>query len=206
MSRGTEWSARPMRSKYSRTGSRARRRPASTRGTGFTLLELIVTLALVGLLTGIVSVGLGRFGASAERSAAMRGVVGALAAARIEAMRTRSAHTVRVRVSVEGVAAETSGARAGRRAWVARGLRMVNETGRERSEVSAAFDSAGRTRERLWLVRERESGDSRDAAGGDGGGGGGVAGRIWRIEFDPVSGAPNLRAPGEEAGGSRRSR
>jgi len=167
-----------------------------TRGTGFTLLELIVTLALVGLLAGIVSVGLGRFGASAERSAAMRGVVGALAAARIEAMRTSKAHSVRVLVSAQSVEAETAGAQARRRRWPASGLRLVDESGRVKAEVTAEFDSAGRTREREWRVEEGGPSANPGSAGN-----GGV--RIWRIEFDPISGAPGLRAPDEEASGSR---
>ncbi len=162
------------------------------RSGGFTLLELLITLGLIGLLVGIVTVALGRFSRAAENRAALIGVVNALTAARVEAMRT--SRPVRVTVEIaEGVVRVDEGV-ADRESRYRTGLvQFRDEQGNAAPSAVAEFDTLGRTRERLWLVEEG-SGRSASPAGqvlpGE-------AVRIWRIEFDPVSGAPVLRTPGD---------
>lgn len=162
------------------------------RSGGFTLLELLITLGLIGLLVGIVTVALGRLSRASENRAALSGVVNALTTARVEAMRT--SRPVRVTVEIaEGVVRVAEGV-ADRESRYRTGLvQFRDEQGGAATTAVAEFDTLGRTRERLWRIEE---GSSR-SVGPAGQVSPSEAVRIWRIEFDPVSGAPVLRSPGE---------
>lgn len=191
-----------MRLRFSRTGRRSAR--------GFTLLELILTLAILGLAAGLVGVSIGRLSRTTETRSALTEIVNTLAAARIEAMRGGESRTVRVRfhegrVLISGgrdVVAPSEMTREdapeGReaRALRARALRFVDEHGREQEGREARFGALGRTRERVWLVA--------DGAGAEAPAGRKV--RIWRIEFDPISGAPVLRWPGTDSASEQEAR
>lgn len=59
----------------------------SSRRKGFTLIELIVVIALIAIMTGLAAPGFVRFQRSSELTGAANSLIGAMAAARAEAMR-----------------------------------------------------------------------------------------------------------------------
>lgn len=184
-----------MQSRFSRTDrgpASPRRRRRSLQARGFTLLELLITLALAGLLVGVVTVGLGRMTRASENRAALIGIVNALTVARVEAMRTSRPVRVAVEVSDGRVLVrEGIGDRVSR--YPVSGIQLRDGDGRPATSAAAEYDTLGRTRERVWRFEEAPhspgTGPAQVGAAG--------AVRIWRIEFDPVSGAPVLRSPGE---------
>lgn len=155
-------------------------------------MELLITLALIGLVVGVVTVAIGRLSRASENRAALIGVVNALTVARVEAMRT--SRPVRVSVEINDGVVRVDGGLADQDFRYRTGpLQLLDAHGQGVASAEAEFDSLGRTRERLWRIGEGEasSGDLAAQLGGSG------KVRIWRIEFDPVSGAPVLRSPGE---------
>jgi len=155
-------------------------RGARVSGGGFTLLEIIVVVLMIGLIAGLIAGSLGRSVGAARERETLGALVGILQTARIEAMETQSAKDVQVRLVGEQLNV-TAGSRTRSVAWA--GLVPVDERGRGVSRLRAAFDPAGRTRERFWHF-----------APGEG------SARMRTIEFDPVSGVPSVRADAAEPG------
>ena len=186
-------------------------------GRGLTLLELVVVLALVGLVSGLVLTGIGRGGAAQAESAAIREIERSLVTARVDAMRSGSEREVVVELLGESVLVRSGG----RDRTVERGgLAMVDEDGRPLDVLAARFASDGRTDQRLWrmpgegvdlqrafdlgLLREAEYAEHLDEAVVDRtAAASGIGGRLWLIRFDPVSGAPRVQRIGEGGGRGR---
>ncbi len=153
-----------------------------SRGTGFTLIEVILVVVLVGGIAGVIAVGLAGRSVGAERRRAVGGLVAELATARVEAMRTGRPVEAEAWVREGRLEFESGDRRTG---WPVRRLGFVDERGRILERVGVRYQASGRADVRRWgLV---DPGESARAA----------AGRIGWIEFDAVSGAAFLRREGE---------
>lgn len=169
-----------MRSPSSRTADRAGAAPRRA----FTTLEILLALALLALVAGIVAIGVARTSSAAAREHAVRAIERALLTARVDAMRFSDTRVVVIEavdggLRVVGSAAEGAG-------FLRTDLEPVGEGGDRLPRLEAAFDSAGRTRERAWTLAPRTASNT-----------------IVAIEFDPVSGAPRVeQRPRASADGS----
>ncbi|MEO1057843.1 MAG: prepilin-type N-terminal cleavage/methylation domain-containing protein [Actinomycetota bacterium] len=151
-----------------------------TDARGFSLLELILVLALAGLIMGVVAVSVGR---TSPRTVG-REVVDFLAIARVEAMRETREITVSIEQDGQTLVARRPGIE---RSWSLPGAVLQADVAAgaldlaaptaptEMTVLSADFLPDGRTDARLWEFNEADGGS-----------------RIFSIEFDPVSGAPRL--------------
>lgn len=140
--------------------------------TGFTLFEILIVLAIAGMIAGLVAVGAGRSGGAA-RGAALADLTVMLEAARVRAMRTAALVTVAAWADDDGVLmAQEDGEPP--RCWERTGVLVVDEFARPIARAEARFEPSGRTRTTRW----------RFAAKAD------PTGTIHIIEFDPISGAP----------------
>ncbi len=154
-------------------------RGGSAARQGFSLIEVVLVLAVLGVAASVVAVGLNRSGSSARQRAAVEGVLAALSSARLEAMKSQS------RVRVELAPGEAAGtlrlARASEARWWhetglapslgATELASTGESGGVRREpasrvvderanvgrsaaVAVTFDSSGRADRAAWLLAE----------------------------------------------------
>lgn len=143
--------------------------------TGFSLLELVIVVAVLALAAAAVGASLGRIGSGARQRAAIDAIVSTLAMARLDAMRSQT------RVRVELTPLDQKGSiriAAGDRSseWSATGLaptlgliEQLPDAGGVRRETSfqtvdelantgraapleAVFDSAGRASRSLWRL------------------------------------------------------
>lgn len=139
----------------------------SATGRGFTLLELIVVLAIAGLVLGITAAALYRSSASSARKRAMEEMVIALGATRVEAMRRASAIEIEVSTSDNEVTL-VAGDRT--RTWEAPGLVA-------QSAMKSTFEPSGLIRARAWRFADTTHSQAT----------------LFTVVFDPISGAPALR-------------
>jgi prepilin-type N-terminal cleavage/methylation domain-containing protein len=150
------------------------------RGRGFTLLELLAVVVIVGLVATALATSVGAPSDGARRGRAMESLRDFLAIVRVEALQRREAREARVWIE-DGRLRASDGVRD--RAWRAPGLlfstegldrdgaRRLIETGAR----SVRFSPAGRTIERRWVFDATASG-----------------GTIHELTFDPISSAPSI--------------
>jgi prepilin-type N-terminal cleavage/methylation domain-containing protein len=168
------------------------------RRLGFTLLELIIVVALLGLMAGVVGVRVASGSQVSKERSALDAMVTVLATTRVEGMRTTGASQC-VTLAMEGGQLVLS-APGQRRELAGQGLRLIDATAEPMAGVEACFDGAGRTTERIWWFMSEtvnrtellnaellkapwdEAGSVRRN----------VQGQVWRIVFDPVSGSPRV--------------
>lgn len=181
------------------------------RGRGFTLIEVLLVLAVVGILSSVILVGVGRGSGARGERAFIEQVERALVTARVEAMRSRSEREVLLRFEGEQAAIVGTGREV---RLSSGGVRAVDERGLVVDEVAVRFGADGRTETRLWRLagagvdtqraydlglladglrgpEELLQGRERETAVGSG-----IAGRLWLVRFDPVSGVPRLSVVG----------
>lgn len=140
---------------------------------GFTMLELVVVLALLALVVGLVLPSLGSWSRAGRARDAVFGVQAVLLTERAEAMRRAERRSVELLVDERGLSVKAG---EDQRAWDAPGLRVRDAKGAIVTRASAEFDGSGRTGARRWTIEPSDGG-----------------GTLWAIEFDPVSGAAELR-------------
>ncbi len=166
---------------------------------GFTLLEVVIVLALIGLLGGIALVGVSRGGTRAAQDEAVRAIERRLLEARVDAMQRTRVNAVRAEFRADGLVLSGSG-----REERIEGLEMVaiDERGREVEALEVAFGPSGRADALVWRIagenlnrqRAYDLGlleEGRLEPGGDAATRG-IGGRLWLIRFDPVSGVPSV--------------
>jgi len=142
------------------------------RRAGFTLFEVLIVLAIAGMIAGLVAIGAGRSGGAA-RAAAIADLSVMLEGARVRAMRTASPVTVAAWADDTGALVAQQADDLPRR-WDRAGIVVVDDLARPIARAEARFEPSGRTRATRW----------RFAAEAD------PTGTIHFIEFDPISGAP----------------
>lgn len=140
----------------------------------FTLLELVIVIALVAMIAGLVLPAVGGWSRAGRAREAMLGLHGLLLTERVEAMRQASVRRVEVTMERQELVARVTDEEP--RRWPVGAVTMRDARGREAEKLVAEFSATGRTTARRWVFEQAEG--SRDASG-----------TLWRIEFDPVSGA-----------------
>jgi len=181
--------------------------PVRASSRAFTLLELVIVLATLGLIVGVTAPRLVRSGARAQAERAVRGLNDALVTQRAEAIRSMTGARLFIagRTGPEELAVRL--VRSNEPDAVADALQTALI---ERGESIEPFETLGvwegvtlrSSPDRppaLWDVRtlifepgggarlEGEDGSiALVASGGDG--------TIWRIGFDPISGSPRITA------------
>ncbi len=156
-------------------GNRASWRDGSPRHpASFTLIETLLVVAIVAVIAAVLAGGLLRSAGRTARRATLAGIVETAAATRLEALRTGRATSVTVSQRGEELSVESP---RGSRPMEGAGLALCNERGEAVAMVGAEFDSDGRTACRQWRLAVGAAGE-RD--------------KMWRIEFDPLSGVPRL--------------
>lgn len=150
----------------------------------FSLIELLAVIAILALVATTVGMASGGGSLATKQHRAVAELAGLVGLVRAEAMKTSSDQTAQI-TSIEGVLALKAGER--ERHWknvalvIAGQGRTVEETPRREVErVDVAFDGLGRTRDRVIVFDGRKGG-----------------GRMWALEFDPISGAPKVVDLGE---------
>ena len=154
--------------------------PSRDAAAGFSLLELLIVVAMMGLIAGLVSVRLLASTRAAQQRDAVDGIRLALADARVQAMRRGGRETVQVMYEPEGRRLDVVWMDQSR-TWTNAPVEPVDDRGRGMDDFEAVFDGEGRTRARAWRFKAGEGGDT-----------------IFAIEFDPISGVPRSRRMTEE--------
>jgi len=139
---------------------------------GFSLLEVVVVVAILAMMAGVVATGVGRSAESHLRRAAVAGLLDELMRARIQAMKT--AQRVSLVASMKGEELSAMWSDRTRR-WPLKGVRF-QDVGQESAAMArAVFDPDGRTAQRTWAFQALDGGQS-----------------LIEIHFDPISGTPQL--------------
>lgn len=168
----------PRRSAPPRQPSRDRN--ARRARAAFSLLETLIVLVILGLTAALVAASIGAGARVTRERAAVTAVLDALWAARTQALST--AAPVRLVLRAEpGHLAWTKDALPARRV-AADGLVPIDQLSRP-AQLDARFAPSGRTDAQSWRIT------STPPASGT------APVRIWRIDFDPISGAPALFDP-----------
>lgn len=180
------------------------------RGTvrrGFTLLELLVTLAVIALASAVVVAAFGGIGVGARQRAALDGVVAGLSRARLSALQSQARVEARLALAqVEGKSAVLSlSGGPWERSWAGTGLVPTAGVGEDvgvaggvrksamgalggadetanlgvGAALSVVFDAGGRADRALWRLAEDGRG-SASAGAGSASGGASVGGPVGR--------------------------
>ena len=158
---------------------------------GFTLLELIVVLAIAGLLAGVVVFGLGAGSQGREHRSAITHLASELQLARVSAMQQGGALRVSIRLTPDALECEYASIT---RRFPCRelGIATIDSKAPPEEWSGVLFRADGRTdSRRIAFARE-----------------GGSDTLLPYIEFDPISGAIELGratdAPPRDQGGADR--
>ncbi|MFI4855419.1 MAG: Tfp pilus assembly protein FimT/FimU [Phycisphaerales bacterium JB065] len=166
---------------------------------GFTLFELVIVLALIGLLGGVALVGVSSRGRRGAHDEAVRAIERRLLEARVDAMQRTRVNRVRVEFRDDRLVLLGYG---GEAVVEGPGLSALDELARDLDALEVSFAPHGRADVLVWRIADEELDRQRaydlgllDAGrvldGGDAATSG-IGGRLWLIRFDPVSGAPSV--------------
>jgi prepilin-type N-terminal cleavage/methylation domain-containing protein len=138
----------------------------------FSLLELLIVLALLGMIAALVAPAALRMSLGDPRDTDVAKLTESLAAARLDALREGASAVVRL----EGKNGELAASWTDQRIeWSEWRLTIVDDTERAMDTLQMRFAATGRADRRDIRLLEPDTG------------------RMWRIEFDPVSGVPSWR-------------
>lgn len=166
-----DWCQRPMRSRsLDNADSRARS------AQGFTLIELIVVLAVVSLMAGVVTAGLASGSPERRNRATIRHATTLLTTVRLSALGAQRHEACTLRTDAHSLMAMVDD-RETRQSRL-EGLALDAP----RQEITVWFAPDGRASERQVQFKPLES-----------------DGPAWTIEFDPLSGTPVARREMKEA-------
>ena len=140
--------------------------------SGFSLLELLVVLALLGMVAALVAPGVVRMSLGDPRNTDVSELSDTLAGARLDALRRSTSTVVTLRVAEGGLTAQWGD---DARAWADWPLAIVDEGQRVFDSAQVRFSATGRADRREIRLLEADTG------------------RMWRIEFAVASGAPQWR-------------
>ena len=152
---------------------------ADRRVKGFTLFELIIVLAIMGMLAGVVAVGVGRSSGIRHQRDAITNIASQLQLARVEAMKRGEQIEATITLNESGIGCGFAGRE---HEFPCAGLEIAAVDGQEPPEgwdvegVRILFEADGRTRSRVIAFA----------------GAGGSDTLLPHIEFDPISGAIEL--------------
>lgn len=169
----------------SQSSATAKARPA------FTLLELIIVLAIAGMLAAVAAVGIASSSQTREHRNAINHLSAQLRLARIAAMKKGEPVAVSISIAPDAIACEFADART---EIPARNLRIAAINGAEPPEQweGLTFEPDGRTTARSIAFASAQTSDTL----------------LPTIEFDPISGAIELGrakdAPPRDQGGADR--
>lgn len=138
----------------------------------FSLLELLIVLALLAMVAALVGPVALRMSLGDPRDTDVSELTNALAAARLDALREGASSSIRLAVDDGSLTASWSDQRIGWSDWK---LAVLDDDGSVQDALQLRFAVSGRADRRDIRLLEAETG------------------RMWRIEFDPVSGAPSWR-------------
>jgi prepilin-type N-terminal cleavage/methylation domain-containing protein len=151
---------------------------------GFTLIEMIAVIALVGVVMSITLVSVFSVQESAQRQSTLTTIHSLLLAQRVAAMEHAQPVSLTLELPEEAPA-DTQRAFVATlngpgdvertRTLPASGLAFADEVG-PLVRTTATFDAMGRTTQREWRFPLEEGG----------------SGTMWRIIFDPIAGNPRL--------------
>jgi len=154
---------------------------------GFTLAEILVVLAIMGLMAGVITTAIVRASPQTQRRQVITEFVTYLSALRLEAMRTGRPATLSIHLEKAALVTNSSGQS---RTWSAPFKTIRTSAGVEGDEFSITFDATGRTETRGWSFMPASSRDRPDTQHPEG------RRTIWSISFDPISGSPHaVRGP-----------
>lgn len=166
---------------------------------GFTLFELVIVLALIGLLGGVALVGVSSRGLRGAHEEAVRAIERRLLEARADAMQRTRVNRVRVEFRDDRLTLLGSG---GEAVVEGPGLSALDELARDLDALEVSFSSNGRADALVWRIADEQLDrqraydlgllDSGRVLDGGGAATAGIGGRLWLIRFDPVSGAPSV--------------
>lgn len=167
------------------------------RELGFSLLELVVVLALIGLVGAIAVVRVGAGAEDRRLDEAVRALQRVLIESRVEAMQQARPIEVSVELMEGSIRIDGVGDAV---VLPAAGLRALGGEGRELERLGVTFGPDGRADALVFRLagpglnvqRAFDLGllEAPARVGNDAGGG--LGGRLWLIRFDPVSGAPSV--------------
>lgn len=168
--------------------SRVARAREKTRSSGFSLLELIVVLVVLGVLAGLVTPMLARQTGAGRERRTLDSLASYFLADRLDAMRTGRTLIITITPAPEVLHIETVAAAEGYsgepdastparvRTIESPGVEPIDDTDRPLAELSVVIGQRGRASVELLRLRSiREPG------------------RLWEITFDPVGGVPTAR-------------
>lgn len=153
--------------KSSPTASAVRTRRA------FTLAEMLFVVAIIAIVSGVLTTSLVRASPSRERQAALGHLVTYLSLARLESMQTSKPRQIEVGIEDHHLHAHIAGGSS--RSWRVPPTTLSNGRPTIAESLRASFDAFGRTSQRTWNFIPEHDNEP-----------------IWTIAFDPLSGSPHL--------------